>query len=197
MTQPPGQYEQALTEAALAADPELCTKGYVDEAILLLCRHLKGACRNGEGPDDLQVYFDLWFKKYEYQLDCYDCEDAWVSFCVVWDKAKFPIRDTLAIATARVKSDCIIWRPELAGLSPKLRLIGQLCYELQQLLGDEDFFLSAENAGKVIGVNKSQGGDYLKQLQAKKVVELTRRGFTGRASHYRYVGNNSGQKDDK
>lgn len=73
--------------------------------------------------------------------------------------------------------------------SPKIKLLADLCRDLQSEVGDEPFPLSCRQAGKIIGVSTQDAGGYLFLLCHDGVIVKVRRGtaHTG-PSLYRYLG---------
>ena len=110
---------------------------------------------------------------------------------------KFPKIDHLALAVKRARQYDKP-RPEVAHLDCKrTQLIAHTCYELQQLRKDNQFFISQEDAGRIIGKGQREGRLFLNLLLSEGVLVLVDKGRSGLASTYTYIVNSSGSKKKK
>lgn len=69
-------------------------------------------------------------------------------------------------------------------LKGDLLTVARVCRVLQDDAGKKPFYLSQENAGRLIGKQRAAGGRKLFTLQDKKIIQLISKGFKGRASYY-------------
>jgi hypothetical protein len=72
--------------------------------------------------------------------------------------------------------------------SPKVRSLVCLCWQLQQLAGDKEFFLSCRSAAKLLEVSHVQTARFLRLLARKGVLKVVEAGSpnTNRATRYRF-----------
>lgn len=189
--------EKAKAEYELYVEPD-----YIgNRAVFILCQYLQGVVE----PDDTSISdLEFWVKNW-YDLcdgllvdevdEPLSFTEIWAQFIDVWDnrRVKFPKRNHLALAVERA-SHYTIPRPEVAHLDDeRVQHIAHVCYELQQLRGDNKLFIKGEDAGGLIGRGQTKGRLFLNLLVAKGVLELLKKGRTGLASEYRYIVNPVGK----
>lgn len=61
-----------------------------------------------------------------------------------------------------------------------------VCYELQNIAGDEPFFITGEQAGNILGRSQPVGHAALKMFVNHGILERVKIGHTGVSSEYRY-----------
>ncbi len=69
------------------------------------------------------------------------------------------------------------------------RMLVSLCWQLQKLAGEHDFFLSCYSAGKLLQVTPVHTASLLRALVAKGVLRIVEKGCTGKATRYRFTDN--------
>jgi len=176
-----------------------------NRAVFILCQHLQGVV-NAERitAEQLDLYVRQWYDLCNGLLVDDDGEalsyiEIWAQFIDVWEnrRVKFPKIDHLALAIERARQYDKP-RPEVEHLDcRRTQLIAHTCYELQQIRQDNRFFMSQEDAGKIIGKGQKQGRLILNLLLSEGVLMLVEKGRTGLASTYTYVVNLSGSKRKK
>jgi hypothetical protein len=114
-------------------------------------------------------------------------EETWIDFLRAWPKVKFPkgLEPILAIVERARRN---IPREAQKYEQPALRLLVSICRELQQAVGDADFYLATRTAGGVLGVDHVQAWRWLFLLQQEQIIRETQKGTTQRASRFRYIG---------
>ncbi len=176
-----------------------------NRAVFILCQYLQGVVDTENiTAEDLDLSVRQWYDLCDGLLVDDDGEplsyiEIWAQFIDVWEneRVKFPKIDHLALALERAKK-YVKPRPEVAHLDcPKTQLIAHTCYELQQLRGDNQFFISQEDAGRIIGKGQKQGRLIINLLLSEGVLVLNEKGRTGLASTYSYIVNPSGSKGKK
>jgi hypothetical protein len=70
---------------------------------------------------------------------------------------------------------------------PIMHRLALLCAQLQEEAGEEPFYLTCRNAGRLLGIRHEPANDRLRLLMTHKVLKLVEKGRPGRASRYRYV----------
>jgi len=173
-----------------------------NRAVFILCQHLHGVV-NAEKvtAEELDLYVRQWYDLCDRLLvddggEPLSYTEIWAQFIDIWEneRVKFPKIDHLALALESAKQYDKP-RPEVAHLDCRItQLIAHTCYELQQLRHDGKFFISQEDAGKIIGKGQKEGRLIMNLLLSEGVLVLVEKGRTGLASTYNYVVNLSGLK---
>lgn len=171
-----------------------------NRAVFILCQHFEGVVdRSHVTTAELDFYVRQWYDLCDGLLIDEDREplsytEVWAQFIDVWEneRVRFPKIDHLALALERAKRYSKP-RPEVAHLdSPKVQLLAHTCYELQQLRGDNQLFISQEDAGRIMNKGQKRGRLMLLLLQSEGVLLRLEKGRTGLASTYRYIVNPGG-----
>ena len=164
-----------------------------NEPVFRLCQYLKGIVPEGTVSDELHGVILQWWENSKQILITNGFDDfttVWIMFVDLWDtpgKIKFPKRDSFRTAKGRAEMRTEN-RPELSPLQDeKLVDLAHVCYELQQLNGEEPFFLSGKDAGTVIGKCQKRGRLALKYLQSRSIIVKVKDGHTGKSAEYRYI----------
>lgn len=176
-----------------------------NRAVFILCQHLQGVV-NAEKitADQLDLFVRQWYDLCNRLLvdnggEPLSYTEIWAQFIDIWEneRVKFPKVDHLALALERAKQYDKP-RPEVAHLDcRRTHLIAHTCYELQQLRNDNQFFISQEDAGRIIGKGQKEGRLIMNLLLSEGVLVLVEKGRTGVASTYTYLINPSGSKRKK
>ena len=186
---------QKLEQAAQdALDDKDSLQSEIDnKPVFILCQHLRGVVPAKTDPEDLKWVVQRWYNLAKMRLppNCLeeDFDTVWLQFLDIWEhkKVKFPKKDALNLAIKQATQREYIL-PELECLvDERLKKLGYVCFELQQLSGENPFFLSQEDAGNIVGVCQKKGRLLLSRLVQLKIIERVKIGHTGRASEYRYV----------
>ena len=176
-----------------------------NRAVFILCQYLQGVIDVEKVTvEELDLYVHQWYDLCDGLLvdeggDLLSYIEIWAQFIDVWQngRVKFPKIDYLTIALERAKKNTNP-RPEVAHLDcPNTQLIAHTCYELQQLRQDGTFFISQEDAGRIIGKGQKEGRLIMNLLLTEGVFTLIEKGRTGIASTYSYIENPSGSKGKK
>jgi hypothetical protein len=176
-----------------------------NRAVFILCQYLQGVVdKEKVTAEELDLYVRRWYDLCDGLLIDGDGEplsyiEIWAQFIDIWqnERVKFPKIDYLPLALERAKQYTKA-RPEVAHLNcPKTQLIAHACFEMQQLRGDNQFFISQEDAGRIIGKGQKEGRLIMNLFITEGVIELIEKGRTNFASVYRYIVNPSGSKGKK
>jgi hypothetical protein len=176
-----------------------------NRAVFILCQHLQGVVNDEKiTSDQLDLYVRQWYDLCDGLLvddggEPLSYTEIWAQFIDIWenDRVKFPKIDHLALALGRARRYDKP-RPEVAHLDCKrTQLIAHTCYELQQLRNDNQFFISQEDAGRIIGKGQKEGRLIMNLLLSEGVLVLIEKGRSGVASTYTYVVNPTGSKRKK
>lgn len=186
--------EQAIQEALPIDDEQV---GYIgNEPVFVLCRHLRGvALPNDFTFEDLKPYVRRWYNLSKDMLIDQDGEmlsfaECWAMFLNCWDKVKYACVDYLELAKKRAKSNKENWAQIQWIDKEEIFFLIAVCHELQQLVGDESFFLSSYDAAKILGKSQPRALVIMKMLEKLKILSCSKRGTkgkNGKASEYRYI----------
>ena len=68
------------------------------------------------------------------------------------------------------------------------RFLLKLCYELQQGVGNEPFFLASRKAGGILGISHESAYKLLEMFVEDEKLELVQKYTTTKANRFRYIG---------
>jgi hypothetical protein len=136
---------------------------------------------------ELRPAVEWWFEAARKIVRTKDWDTTWSDFLAGWPKVKTPFGESMeaVIEQARQEPD-----PECVTKcqSQETRLLIRICKVLQRRAGDAPFFLAARAAGEATGLDKDTANKRLGLLRETGILELVKKGHTGRASEYRYIG---------
>ena len=69
----------------------------------------------------------------------------------------------------------------------KVQQLARVCSELQQIQGDDPFWLSCRHAGAILGVSHTQTARYIHELVVAGMLEVVEAHSSNRATRYRYI----------
>jgi hypothetical protein len=72
-------------------------------------------------------------------------------------------------------------------LNRNVQLLARVCHELQQIQGNDPFWLSCRHAGAVLGVSHTQTARYIHRLVLDGILRVVEEHTSNRATRYRYV----------
>jgi len=72
-------------------------------------------------------------------------------------------------------------------LSQNMQRLARVCYELQQIQGNDPFWLSCRHAGAVLGLSHTQTARYIHRLVRDGVLKVVEEHTSNRATRYRYI----------
>ena len=117
-------------------------------------------------------------------------DDTWADFWYGWERVKYP-HGAGPLAEALNRGDAAEPPACAAEYGEAARRLAGLCRELQRVAGDGPFYLAYRSTGDLLGIDRNRAGRLLGMLVADGVLNLISKGRTGRASEYRFVGDNS------
>ncbi|MFM9958852.1 MAG: hypothetical protein ACKVZJ_12335 [Phycisphaerales bacterium] len=116
-----------------------------------------------------------------------DFDSTWADFTHAWGRVRTPFGAALAEAleVARAAPD-----PPCAAAygAPSTRLLIRLCVELQRRHAPGPFFLAASAAAWAVELEPASANRRLGMLVSDCVLALVKRGYTGHASEYLFIG---------
>ena len=162
--------------------------GKRNDAIFDFARRLK-AHPELAGYKGLQLRkaMEWWIKAARGIVGTKDWDESWSDFLHAWDNVRVPFGVSMQVALEKAE---LASNPECAAQfdGEPTKLLIRLCRELQHRSGEESFFLDCRTAGKAIGTNKDSASSRFRLLVRTGVLERVKKGHTGCASEYRYLG---------
>jgi len=169
-----------------------------NEGIFKICQYMREIY---DDPKDAMPYIRQWYEKWQSKLvdetgHKLSLEDVEVQACELWDRIKYPVGGQLAAAIANAKGRSDETIPELGDYGGKEeRFLGLVCWELSVLnnvAGEEPFYISGYDAAKVMGLDRINGQKRarrtLKVFIRKGIISLAKHGNQRRATRYYYSG---------
>lgn len=118
-------------------------------------------------------------------------DESWAEFVYAWSRVVLPWgTDALSVVWRKaMQAEC----PEAAERYelPEVRRLVAFCRQLQRSVGDGAFFLSCRTAARLLECGPMTAWRWLNMLTADDVLSVVHRGTAGakgRATRYRYVG---------
>lgn len=160
--------------------------------VFILCQYLKGTVM----PDtatfaELKPFVERWYELSKGFLFGEDGEplsftEVWAQFIEAWDKVRHPKGNALESAKLRAEKATyqileLDWCDD-----QNILYLASVCYELSR--PDGIFFLSGYDAGEILGRTQKTGREVLKMFGFEKIIECIKKGHTGIASEYKYIG---------
>lgn len=181
------------TEVISPCAAPVAVQGFIPEAegqrnksLFELARHLKGAIPDATKAD-LRPIIQEWHSLALPVIGTKDFAMTWTDFLRGWEAVKFPHGETLAAILAEVGSDPLPHGLEGMGYGPATGLLAKVCRRLAKFHGADPFYISARQAGELIGVHFTDAAKMLAALVADDVIELVSKGSGKTASRYRWA----------
>lgn len=161
--------------------------GQRNRCLFGLARHLKGIMPQATRAD-LRAILEEWHRRARPVIGTAEFSESWGDFQRGWDAVRTPFGSVLKgiMEDLELATD-IPERIADLGYQEKGYLLIRICKQLQAAAGDGPIFLSARQAGELIGVHFTDASKYLHALVADGILELVKRGAGKQASRYRYV----------
>lgn len=152
-----------------------------------LARYLKGTQPDATKAELRAIIVD-WHAQALPHIGTSDFSESWGDFQRAWDSVQFPY----GVVMNRILGE-IDMNDELPtslvqfGYGDKTILLCRICKQLQKNSGDKPFFISARQAGDLIGLHFTDASKVLYALCADDVLKLIKRGAGNQASRYHYI----------
>ncbi|MDX9718433.1 MAG: bifunctional DNA primase/polymerase [Thauera sp.] len=152
-----------------------------------LARHLKGLIPDATKAD-LRAIVTEWHRLALPNIGTAGFTESWGDFQRGWDAVHTPYGSVLNRILGEI--DMSEKAPESLvslGYDDKAILLCRICKQLQANAGEGPFFISARQAGELIGIHFTDASKVLYALVADDVLELVKKGAGNVASRYRYI----------
>ncbi|MFC1739708.1 hypothetical protein ACFL1G_11790 [Planctomycetota bacterium] len=190
--------EKTIKEALERAVQEIRDydgEDYIGNRPLFICaQHMQGVISKETPFDKVEPWFEKFFESADGLLvdedeDPISYYQALALFREVWPKVKFPKGEAFEVALDRASQYKTV-RPEISWCDDKgIQLLVHTTYELTQMRGDDLFFLSGYDAGRILGKSQGTGRAVLMMLVDMGMYKVVKPGsFPNIATLYRYIG---------
>lgn len=163
------------------------SEGARNHSLFGLARYVKGEMPNAT-KEEMRSIVRQWHEAALPIIGTKDFSISWTDFLRGLEKVKFPHGATLKQIIERIDMDAKTPDSLKAlGYGEKCNLLIRICRQLQLNAGDGPFFLSARQAGELLGIHFTDAAKYLYALKSDEVLELISQGAGNKASRYRYT----------
>jgi hypothetical protein len=164
-------------------------QGQRNDAIFPLCQWLKAIPELRDLPaKELKPVVREWHSRAYSVIGTKPFDVTWRDFVHAWTRVKWPKGDVMfSQAVKRVLEGKTVL-PEVEEYDTEdARFLLKLCYELQQGMGNEPFFLASRKASGIIGVSHRTAYKLLEMFIADGKLKLVEEHTTKKAPRYRYI----------
>ena len=180
-----------VQEAIKATQPK--TEGQRNKAIFQFCRWLKAIPSIKHlAAGKLRPVVEEWHRQALNVIGTKAFTETWSEFLYGWPRVKYAKgAGGLEIAVQNAL-EAEYSLPDEARYEdvPDIQLLIRVCFELQEIQGDEPFWISCKDAGGILGVSHTQANKYLNLLVHDEVpiLETIEKNTTRKATRYRFIG---------
>lgn len=161
-------------------------EGQRNKRLFELARYLKGAYPQAT-PNELRDVVQEWHRLALPAIGTKDFSVTWSDFMRGWEKVRFPAGATLAAILEGIDADPLPDGIKALGYGDQGQKLVKVCRRLADHHSPEPFFISARQAGDLVGIHFTDASKVLAALAADGVIELVERGAGNRASRYRWT----------
>lgn len=159
-----------------------------NRCLFALARYLKGTQPNAT-REELRAIVASWHATYLSVIGTKDFAVTWTDFLNGWDKVRQPHGATMQSVLETIDPRLPLPAGIMAmGYGAMGNQLVRVCAALQAHQGDAPFFLSARQAGEVLGIHFTDASKMMAALVADGVLELVSKGAGKVASRYRFKG---------
>ena len=155
--------------------------------VFQFARKLRGiGALAGRNPRELELFVRAWFERSLPHIGTTDWETTWVDFLQAWPRVKRPgNEDFMDDIMRRAKA-----RPFEGYEDEATNMLAGVCRELQEVAGDEPFYLALRTAGRLLGQSHQWVSGRLWLFRDDGLLERVQTGTARgrRASRYRWLG---------
>lgn len=184
-----GEVKKEVEKAIECTLPK--NQGQRNDAVFPLCQWLRAIPElRGLPAKELKPIVREWHKQAYTVIGTKPFDDTWRDFVHAWKRVKWPKGDVmLSQAVKRVLEGKTVLPEAEEYDTEEARFLLKLCYELQQGMGDEPFFLASRKAGGIIGLSHGKAYKLLEMFVADDKLEVIEQHTTKKAPRYRYIAN--------
>ena len=161
--------------------------GQRNRCLFELARYVKGINPNAT-RDELRTIAQSWHELAVNVIGTKDFALTWADFMRGWEKVRQPHGATLQSIITRIDHAAQLPQGiDALRYGNQTQHLVRLCIALQAHEGDAPFFISARQAGEVLGVHFTDASKMLAALVADGVLTLVSKGAGKVASRYRFT----------
>lgn len=157
-----------------------------NRCLFALARYLKGTQPNAT-RHELRAIVLSWHTQFLSVIGTKDFAVTWTDFLNGWDKVRHPygaiMQSVLETIDPRAPLPAGI---TVLGYGNDGNQLVRVCAALQAHQGDQPFFISARQAGGVLGIHYTEASKILAALVGDGVLKLISKGAGSKASRYRF-----------
>jgi hypothetical protein len=160
--------------------------GQRNKCLFELARYIKGTRPNAT-RHELRAIVSSWHLQCLHEIGTKDLSVTLTDFFNGWDKVRQPYGAIMHSILEQIDTLSPLTSGILAlGYGTNGNRLVQVCAALQHHHGEAPFFISAREAGSVLGIHFTDASKMLTALVADGVLSLVSRGAGNKASRYRF-----------
>ncbi len=157
-----------------------------NRCLFALARYLKGTQPNATRAE-LRAIVSSWHATYLSVIGTKDFAVTWTDFLNGWDKVRQPYGATMQSVLESIDPRLPLPAGIMTlGYGAEGNQLVRICAALQAHQGDASFFISARQAGAVLGIHFTDASKMLAALVRDGVLQLVSKGAGKVASRYRF-----------
>jgi hypothetical protein len=185
------QSESLQTKIEAAINKTIpAAEGQRNRCILALCQWLKAIPELRDRPaGELKPIVQKWHALALPFIQSKLFEETWEDFAYGWKRVKWP-KGTLLNALVQKALEDTENPPEAADYEdPRTQLLVRVCWQFQQVSGQEPFFMAVRTAAGIMGLSShDKAGRRLEMLMADEILVIAEPHTSNKATRYYYIG---------
>jgi len=169
--------------------------GQRDRCIFTFCRWLKAIPELQDlKAAQLKPIVERWHARAYPIIGTKRFEVTWQDFIYAWKRVKYPKGMLLGPVLQKAREDTQN-PPEATDYEdPRTQLFVRICWQLQQIHGEQPFWLSHRTAGQLLGISHTEAGKKFEMLMEDGVLGIANAHTKIFATRYRYIGQHAGKE---
>jgi len=175
-----------IDEAIIATLP--IDTGQRDRCVFTFCRWLKAIPElRDRSAAELRPTIQKWHTRAYPAIGTKPFEATWKDFVYGWKRVKWPRGMLLDAAFQKALEDTKT-PPEAATYEdPRNQLLVRICWQLQQVHGNQPFYLALRTAGSLLDLSHTEASKRLEMLMADGILVIATPHTNIFATRYRYI----------
>lgn len=161
-------------------------EGQRNRCLFELARHLKGKMPEAK-VGDLRGIVKEWHTLALPVIGTKDFAVTWADFVRGFNQVKYPHGETMAAILQGVESVQLPASMIVLDYGERAMHLARICTALQAHHGEAPFFLSASQAGELLGIHRTDANKMMQALCSDGVLTLVSKGTGYKASRYRWA----------
>ena len=182
-------YSSVGDDQLFSSIPEFCfpkSFGTRHRCLFDLARFLKGYSPD-QPPETFRRIVHEWYQKSLPHINTKEFLVSWADFLTAWPKIKHPFGQQLNQIVMAAKKITEIPKSLIKeGYGDHTKNLIKICMALHQYHVPEPFFISARQAGKLIGIDFTDAAKILKALVQDEILVEVSKGVGRKASRYQF-----------